>query len=542
MDSKWNFDGADQAIVNGLLNSIGDAGLYAGARVYRYVLAQVSLTDSGQPYVPHDAAGAPIDLAALGARLNSADRGVVQAALAEFDAAFGPAQLDITHLQPDPSVSNSAWQWFLGAVGVNGGNSPLAAFVFYYASAQYQGRFGAAFDPAAHFPASSKTIESTVAQAIVDGNAASLDSIFNIGLIDAGGMARHVFNGDPELQPYSPWPGTPIFQYLGVDAYFEDWVLNPGTLAEFGGIAGDFKTVPGTYDLIASVAAAQSVPLPVYQGLAAQLDAIVNRTDLPREQIVGRLDEARQDATAFFQDFYGELLGGTGFDPGALLPLYDPLRLASSPAATPAAVHYRIGTLGDDRGDAALLGGDGPDVMHGGAGDDEIASAAGNDLLDGGDGDDLLRGQGGNDMLAGGAGADRLVGGAGDDRLSGGAGNDRLSGGAGDDTFFFGRGDGHDRITADGAPGDHDVVRFGPGIRLDQLGFHIAGHSLVIRIAGTDDTLTLENWFRWRSHGVDQFETDEAGIRAVTLPENITFMMSGLPEAETDPALPLIPF
>ena len=542
MDSKWNFDGADQAIVNGLLNSIGDAGLYAGARVYRYVLAQISLTDSGQPYVPRDAAGAPIDLAALGERLNSADRGVVQAALAEFDAAFGPAQLDITHLQPDPSVSNSAWQWFLGAVGVNGGNSPLAAFVFYYASAQYQGRFGAAFDPAAHFPASSKTIESTVAQAIVDGNAASLDSIFNIGLIDAGGMARHVFNGDPELQPYSPWPGAPIFQYLGVDAYFEDWVLNPGTLDEFGGIEGDFKTVPGTYDLIAAVAAAQSVPLPVYQGLAAQLSAIVNRADLPREQIVGRLDEARQDATAFFQAFYGELLGDADFDPGALLPLYDPLLLASSPAATPAAVHYRIGTLGDDRGDAALLGSDGPDVMHGGAGHDEIASAAGNDLLDGGDGDDLLRGQGGNDMLAGGAGADRLMGGAGNDRLSGGAGNDRLSGGAGDDTFFFGRGDGHDRILADAARGDHDVIRLGPGIGFDQLRFHFKGPHLEIRIAGSDDTLTLENWFRWLTRGSDRLEVDETGLPSVTLPTEITVIMSGMTDAGPEVALSLVPF
>lgn len=541
MDTKWNFDSADLAIVNGLLRSIGDAGLYAGARVYRYVLAQISLTDSGEAPVPRDAAGTPIDLAALGARLNSTDRTVVQGALAEFDAAFGPAQLDIEHLQPDPTVSNSAWQWFRGAVGVNGGSSPLAAFVFYYASAQYQGRFGAAFDPAAHFPASSKDIESTVAQAIVDGRADSLDSIFNIGLIDGGGMSRHVFNGDADLQPYSPWPGAPIFQYLGVDAYFADWVLNAGTLHEFGGIEGDFKTVPGTYDLIAAVQAAQSVPLPVYRGLGAQLASIVNRADLPREQIVDRLDAARHDATAFFRDFYGALLDGTDLDPGALLPLYDPLALAASPAARPAAVHYRIGTLGSDSGDTALTGGDGKDVVHGGPGDDEIAARAGEDLLDGGEGNDLLRGEDGNDILVGGAGADHLAGGAGNDRLSGGAGDDRLSGGAGNDTYFFGRGDGHDRIRADAAFGDHDTIQLGPGIRLDQLRFQRVGQNLEIRLVDSDDTLTLELWFRWHGLHGDRFETGNGDVPAVTLPDEITIKLSGLPDATPDLAATLIP-
>jgi len=510
--SAWQFSQTDLVIINGLYNSIADGDLYAGARVYKFVLSKISLLEDGSTYQPKDAAGHPLDLNALGEQLNSSDKASVQQALAQFDAAYGATAFDIGRLHPVADISASAWQWFRGAVGVNAGNSPLAAFVYYYASAQYQGRFGQAFDPRAHFPLSSKQIESTVAEAILSGNADSLNSVFNIGMIDSGAMSSVVFNGDADLQPYSPWPGALIFEYLGVDSYFDQWILKAGTTHEFGGVEGDFKTTPGTYDLIASVSAAQATPQPVYQALGRQLADIVDNADLPREQIVDRLDAARARANDFFGSFYGDLLEGRNFTPGDLLPLYDPLTLAGSPAALHGDVSYRIGTIYDDSGSKALVGTAGADVIHAGDGRDEVRAAAGDDLIDGGRGADLLQGEDGADILVGGAGRDQLFGGQGNDRLRGDAGNDQLDGGTGDDTYFFERGFGRDVITQrDAGAEDHDALRFGDGIGLDQLFFHRQRDSLVVGVKGGNDRVTLQDWFSDPVHRVDRIEISAGG-------------------------------
>lgn len=525
--SIWQYSPVDLAIIGGLNKSIADGDLYAGARVYKYVLAKISLLEDGSTYLPKDASGAALDLNALGEQLNSGDKAQVQQALAQFDAAYGGSAFDIAQLHPVADVSASAWQWFRGAVGVNAGNSPLAAFVYYYASAQYQGRFGQAFDPAAHFPPSSREIESTVAQAILSGDAESLDSVFNIGMIDSGGMSRHVFDGDAQLQPYSPWPGALIFQYLGVEAYFDEWILENGTTHEFGGVAGDFKTTPGTYDLVAAVHASQATPLPVYQALGRQLADIVDHTDLPREEIVGRLDAARERANEFFGSFYGDLLDGRGFAPGDLLPLYDPLTLAASPAATPSGVSWRIGTVYDDNGSTALAGTDGANVIHAGDGNDEVHAHAGDDLADGGRGRDVLYGDAGADILAGGEGHDQMFGGEGDDRLRGDAGNDRLHGGTGNDTYFFDRGFGRDVISqGDAGAQDADTVRFGDGIGLDQLFLHRQRDDLVIGVKGTQDRVTLQDWFSDPAHRVERIQL--SGTEGALIEQQIDSMVQAM--------------
>jgi Ca2+-binding RTX toxin-like protein len=139
-------------------------------------------------------------------------------------------------------------------------------------------------------------------------------------------------------------------------------------------------------------------------------------------------------------------------------------------------------------------------------------AGAGHDLLDGGRGSDRLYADEGADILAGGAGRDQLFGGQGDDRLRGDAGNDLLDGGAGHDTYFFERGFGRDVVSQhDAAAGDHDTLRFGDGIGLDQLFFHRQRDSLVVGVRGGNDRVLLEDWFSDPEHRVDRIEVSAGG-------------------------------
>ena len=112
--------------------------------------------------------------------------------------------------------------------------------------------------------------------------------------------------------------------------------------------------------------------------------------------------------------------------------------------------------------------------------------------------DQNLAGASSNDTLSGGFGNDVLRGNAGNDLLSGGPGNDTLIGDTGDDVYQFALGGGHDTIQDQHAnfavnSGGYDAISFGPGITWENLRFSIAGGDLVIRIAGTDDVVTMLN-------------------------------------------------
>jgi Ca2+-binding RTX toxin-like protein len=164
-------------------------------------------------------------------------------------------------------------------------------------------------------------------------------------------------------------------------------------------------------------------------------------------------------------------------------------------------------------------------------------------------GEDLLAGSNRSDMLLGGDGNDIIWGFEGDDLIDGGAGNDRLYGDTsvqdrgGSDTFLFGRGSGNDIIFADtylslnfdpvvGESFDLqrgiDTLRFGAGITPEDLIVtHVPGYpktnmdtagqaagSLVIQIAGTSDSVTIDHQFYLRhffrgdvnTPGIDRFE------------------------------------
>ena len=167
--------------------------------------------------------------------------------------------------------------------------------------------------------------------------------------------------------------------------------------------------------------------------------------------------------------------------------------LSISDAPTPPAPHTIVGTPGDD----TLKGSAGADTMRGDAGNDTLKGLEGDDELHGEDGEDTLRAGDGADKLYGGAGDDTLYGDAGDDVLDGGAGNDTLQGGLGSDTYLFGRGDGQDTLKGqkDTTPGKLDTLRFKDGIAASDVQASRDGSALLLTIAGTGDSVRVENYF-----------------------------------------------
>lgn len=95
-----------------------------------------------------------------------------------------------------------------------------------------------------------------------------------------------------------------------------------------------------------------------------------------------------------------------------------------------------------------------------------------------------------------GAGDDRVLTGAADDTLDGGGGADVLAGGGGGDTYLFGRGDGQDVVQEDDVSGDApDRLLFRVGITAAEVLPVRSGNELSLRIAGTDDVVTVPGYF-----------------------------------------------
>ncbi|MBB4867655.1 hypothetical protein HNP46_006574 [Pseudomonas nitritireducens] len=213
-----------------------------------------------------------------------------------------------------------------------------------------------------------------------------------------------------------------------------------------------------------------------------------------------------------------------------------------------------------------IQGEKGDDSLYGGAGNDSIQGGDGNDLLDGGVGADGLAGGNGNDEYyvdnigdwvferAGSAvagldtiffnvntknniiysnieyfqlveGCSSIMGGndlnnimngnslgtwltglGGNDLIRGGRGNDLITGGAGDDVFAFTWGDGRDTITLGNiVAGDIDTLLFEGAVKYDQLWFSTGLNKcdLKISIIGTQDSVTVQNFFYERENALD---------------------------------------
>ncbi|HMW18189.1 MAG TPA: Ig-like domain-containing protein [Accumulibacter sp.] len=181
---------------------------------------------------------------------------------------------------------------------------------------------------------------------------------------------------------------------------------------------------------------------------------------------------------------------------------------SSGAALNLAGIRFADGTTWQSADIAArlLVATSGNDTLQGSTGSDYIAAKEGSDVAYGAEGNDVLLGDAGNDLVDGGAGTDRLQGDDGDDQLTGGAGSDLLIGGHGDDmliggngsdVYRFERGDGRD-VVGDFGSGlkDVDTIEFGSGITLADISREVVDGSLVLHIAGGDDSITIMGFDR----------------------------------------------
>ncbi|QZX85033.1 calcium-binding protein [Metapseudomonas otitidis] len=125
--------------------------------------------------------------------------------------------------------------------------------------------------------------------------------------------------------------------------------------------------------------------------------------------------------------------------------------------------------------------------VTGTAGDDKFAPL-GNDAVH-------LKGMAGNDVLNGAAG---------NDILDGGEGNDTLNGGYGNDTYLFAKGNGQDLITE---VGGNDTLLFTQGINSTDLWLQRTGNNLELSVLGSDDKVTVSNWYASASNHVETIKT-----------------------------------
>jgi Ca2+-binding RTX toxin-like protein len=175
--------------------------------------------------------------------------------------------------------------------------------------------------------------------------------------------------------------------------------------------------------------------------------------------------------------------GGEGFD-----------EVRSSVSVT-LAVNVEILTL-TGSGALAGIGNSGANLLRGNVGDNGLDGGAGADLLLGGAGSDTLTPGAGNGAADGGSGNDTFAGGAGCELLAGGAGADTMTLGGGADVIAFNRGDGADIITAalQGSGAQKDTLSLA-GVRYSELRLERQASDLVVKIAGTADSVRLQGWY-----------------------------------------------
>ncbi|WP_146115832.1 calcium-binding protein, partial [Malikia granosa] len=144
--------------------------------------------------------------------------------------------------------------------------------------------------------------------------------------------------------------------------------------------------------------------------------------------------------------------------------------------------------------------------VDGSPGNDGLYGTVATDSMQGGQGNDWIYAGDNADTLLGGAGHDSLYGEQGDDLLDGGAGNDWLAGGDGADSYVFGIGSGHDTVDASDSWYDQqgvapvDTLRIGAGIAPADLTLARVGNHLVLRLAGGNDSLTVQDYYSYSNN------------------------------------------
>jgi len=127
----------------------------------------------------------------------------------------------------------------------------------------------------------------------------------------------------------------------------------------------------------------------------------------------------------------------------------------------------------------------------------------------------IVAGQAGNQNVLGSSDADLIDGGAGNDTLRGNAGNDYLIGGSGSDTYKFAVGDGQDVINnlSATAGADTDVLSI-EGIVREDLWLSRDGDNLVLDVLGTDDRMTIQDWYASADQTLDAVQAGSSSLYA----------------------------
>ncbi len=116
------------------------------------------------------------------------------------------------------------------------------------------------------------------------------------------------------------------------------------------------------------------------------------------------------------------------------------------------------------------------------------------------------------------SGDDTVIGFYGADVIDGGAGNDTLEGLGGGDTYLFGIGSGQDTIIESIASvyeDDPDTLSFKAGVTADDVGFLKSGNDLLISIAGSTDSLRIQDQFLANSE-VESFVFSDGTVLTAT--------------------------
>ncbi|RXZ32784.1 hypothetical protein D9O50_15410 [Oxalobacteraceae bacterium CAVE-383] len=129
-----------------------------------------------------------------------------------------------------------------------------------------------------------------------------------------------------------------------------------------------------------------------------------------------------------------------------------------------------------------------------------------------------LYGEDGDDSLHGWYEDDTLDGGAGNDYLEAGTGTNTLIGGTGNDTYLVNTDPGitstYTIIQNDAIESDFDTVFFG-GSAQNNLWFRHVGNDLEIDQMGSNNTVTIKDWYLGTQYQVDKIETFTDGFKVM---------------------------
>jgi Ca2+-binding RTX toxin-like protein len=119
----------------------------------------------------------------------------------------------------------------------------------------------------------------------------------------------------------------------------------------------------------------------------------------------------------------------------------------------------------------------------------------------------------------------QIDGSSGDDTLVSGAGNDTLTGGAGNDTYVFKRGFGQDSVINADASSSVDVAQFND-VDYSALWLSRSANDLQINIEGSDDQVSIDNWYAGASNQLDEIRVGNAVLQNNQVDQLVSAMAS----------------